>query len=268
MKNIVYTITHKDTKTNIPDGYVFLAVGPNKDTLSIKCIRDDIKNNISNKNNSYSELTGLYWIWKNDNSEHVGLVHYRRYFVSLKKNWLYKGRHIFINKKNKYKILTIDELENELKGYDLIVKNSRYSKYTNEELLRKNLGNELWDNLNEIMYSSDQKYIIEYEKMSKLHNHINCNMFYGNKRIMDKYCEWLFDLLNKVDENHRKKYGEYYHKRELGYLSEILFGIWLNVNNIKYKYIPVVNIENPYDVDGCMDIGEFIKFLFKNILKI
>ena len=44
---------------------------------------DDTGNHISGKNGSYSELTVLYWIWKNMDRKsfaYWGLVHYRRYF--------------------------------------------------------------------------------------------------------------------------------------------------------------------------------------------
>ncbi|RGN01210.1 DUF4422 domain-containing protein [Fusobacterium mortiferum] len=48
--------------------------------------RDSTGNNISLKNKNYSELTGLYWIWKNTDYRYIGLFHYRRYLKLRKRN--------------------------------------------------------------------------------------------------------------------------------------------------------------------------------------
>ena len=86
MKNLniqVYVVSHseediKDIDAN--DIYVPLFVGrAGKDNLGF--VSDDTGDNISDKNSSYCELTGLYWMWKNSTADIIGLVHYRRYFA-------------------------------------------------------------------------------------------------------------------------------------------------------------------------------------------
>lgn len=42
---------------------------------------DNTGDNISAKNETFCELTGLYWAWKNLAADYIGLVHYRRYFA-------------------------------------------------------------------------------------------------------------------------------------------------------------------------------------------
>ena len=50
------------------------------DDRKTKIIGDDTGDNISEKRNSYCELTTQYWAWKNIDADYYGFMHYRRYF--------------------------------------------------------------------------------------------------------------------------------------------------------------------------------------------
>ena len=78
--------THKKFQMPTQAGYSPLHVGKSRHTQKLsEYVGDDTGDNISDKNPFFCELTGLYWLWKNTDSEYVGMVHYRRYFRSLKK---------------------------------------------------------------------------------------------------------------------------------------------------------------------------------------
>ena len=86
-KNIeVIIATHKEYKMPNDDMYLPLHVGA-EGKKDIGYTKDNTGDNISQKNPFFCELTGLYWAWKNLDSDYVGLAHYRRHF-SLKKKSL------------------------------------------------------------------------------------------------------------------------------------------------------------------------------------
>lgn len=83
---MIYIITHKmfDNSISKSNEYKVLHVGNNLDT-SKEYLNDNTLDNISFKNKNYCELTGVYWLWKNSSdldSDPIGIVHYRRYFVT------------------------------------------------------------------------------------------------------------------------------------------------------------------------------------------
>ena len=75
----IYTMTHVPFTPPEDPVYIPLQVGRAlHDGFGYQ--GDDTGDNISEKNPYYSELTGLYWIWKNDGADYAGLSHYRRHF--------------------------------------------------------------------------------------------------------------------------------------------------------------------------------------------
>lgn len=95
----VYVITHKyltDTINKLGYKYLYVGAYKQKERRDGYCY-DDVGDNISIKNNTYCELTGLYWMWKNCKDEYKGLVHYRRFFTS---NSLSANIKYFLDEKN------------------------------------------------------------------------------------------------------------------------------------------------------------------------
>ena len=104
METKMYVITHK--MVNIPQisSYTSLFVGAaNHETDGNFDEKDNTGSNISQKNSSYCELTGLYWIWKNSNADYVGISHYRRFFSN---NAVLGAQKYYINKKDIEEVLT------------------------------------------------------------------------------------------------------------------------------------------------------------------
>ena len=85
-KSIKQYVFHYKNGNIIPDldCYVHIWAGKNSRIADTKLLGDDTGDNISIKNKYYSELTGIYWIWKNEKSDIVGTSHYRRFFTDSK----------------------------------------------------------------------------------------------------------------------------------------------------------------------------------------
>ena len=78
----VFAITHKSFVVPSDPVYIPLQVGRAL-AEDLGYVGDYTGDHISEKNKSYCELTGMYWIWKNiRTSDYVGICHYRRYPVN------------------------------------------------------------------------------------------------------------------------------------------------------------------------------------------
>lgn len=180
---------------------------------------DNTGDNISIKNAHYNELTAVYWAWRNLDADAVGLVHYRRY-LSLHKQ------------KNLATILTQQQTESLLQQHDIILPKKRnyyiesnYSHYVHAHhaeplvLTRK------------IIEQDHPAYLSAFDQVMQRKSAHMFNMFIMKKRPFNEYCQWLFDILAKVEQNLDISDYNQYETRVYGFISERLLDVWLAVNH-------------------------------------
>ena len=240
----IYITSHKKYDFPVRGGiYQPLQVGTNVngkiDNANdlVKWEYDNCKDNISDKNKSYNELTGLYWVWKNSKEDIVGICHYRRYFVSK----LGKACNVLFKKKNGY--FSEKDIRKKLSKSDVIVHNKSFSKENNYQ---NYLINQKYPNDIDIARNVIEEICPEYsnafnEVMESKSAHL-LNMIIGEKSIVDNYCEWLFGVLFEV-ENRLLASGEKEFDRRMGMLGERLLDVWLVKNKIKYSECFTINTE-------------------------
>lgn len=234
MKNIKIIIAaHK--KYRMPDEEMYLPLQVGAEGKSeIGYQRDNIGENISNKNPYYCELTGLYWAWKNLNCDFLGLAHYRRHF---------KGQTCIFKSKFK-KILTQKQLEKKLKHYDVLLPKKRhYYIETNRSQylhVHHEIGLTETENVIKEFYP---EYLSSWNKVMDKRSGHRFNMFIMKKELSDKYCDWLFGILSKVEERIDISSWDKSEQRIYGYLAERLLDVWIDKNGIRYKNIPYMFME-------------------------
>lgn len=230
MENInIYVIMHKVINLEplyLDKCYKELLVGKNEcENKEIQL--DSTGDNISNKNSNYCELTGLYWIWKNSNSDVVGLCHYRRFFIS---------------KKSK-KIMTEKEITENLLDYDIILAKRWKSLNNVYDIYKKNHNIEDLEKCKEIISEYYPEYCESFNKVIYGREMYPLNMFICSKELINEYCMWLFDIFNKLEAMIDLSDRDAYQKRLYGFLSERLLNVWVDYKKLNVYESPFVNTE-------------------------
>ncbi len=234
-------------KYRMPDDSIYLPLhvgAKNTKTVIPGYERDDNgADNISEKNPQYCELTGLYWAWKNLDADYVGLVHYRRYFGSLKNS---KATDVFD------RVLGRDELEELLKASSVIVPAKR--KYYIETLQSHYAHTHYEEQLTKTKKITEEKYpeyLESYERVMEQTSGHMFNMMIMKKDIRSNYCEWLFDILGELEGELKDKRLDPYQGRYIGRVGELIFNVWLdyqittgNIPRYRIKELPCIHMEH------------------------
>ena len=236
----IYVATHKKMSYSLPPIYKLCQVNAALSGHWDGYIYDDQNtDNISEKNYCYCELTAQYALWKNDNSDIKGLAHYRRFFSDVDfptySQYIYNR---FSGSKIRESIINEEQIRTYLKDYDIILQWPYCPYYTSA-----------YEDLTQFVYPTDIEVLIsvidnsfpEYkealnETLSKT-GISYLNMFIAKKDIFNQYSEWLFKVLNEVEEKTDISNYDSQHKRIYGYLSEVLLNVYVQYHKYKIKYV-------------------------------
>ena len=234
----LYVATHKSyNQVQDQDLYIPILVGANKNIGEKNYLRDNQgDNNISDRNFTFCELTGLYWIWKNSKDDIVGLCHYRRYFG--------KNKRFF--KQNS--ILTKNDILKQLNDYDVILPSkgmNEYNGYTAEAFFNKNHDHKVWEMCRQIISENNKDYLDAFNWFSKEKTGYCYNMFIMSREMMDEYCSWLFPILFELDKKIDYSRYDRYNTRMIGFVAERLINVSVHKKQLTVKEFPVFSTEEP-----------------------
>ena len=218
---------------------------------------DDSGANISAKNPYYSELTGIYWVWKNTKQDVTGSCHYRRFFTAqpepilhkLKRllyypAGLYKKRHGLIYTENTDlfapKILNQQELNDLLNQFDAILPQARKLKYTVETHYRRYHDINDLNLLETILTEKYPDYLDAFHDVLQVKSLYANNMFVLKNQHFQEFMAWWFDVLFEFEKRIDLDHYTDYQKRILGFMAERLLNIWFKKQQLNCIELPVI----------------------------
>lgn len=253
---------HKPCDLPKDDIFLPIQVGSAISNVDLGIQRDDQLNgqpcdNISSKNQSYCELTAVYWAWKNikklyPDLEYIGLNHYRRFFDFDHPN-AYRG--LFVQKESEVANITVNynKLSSLLQRYDGIIakkKQYQYPLYIDYSICH--ISDDL-RTLRSVIYEKQSEYTDAFNKVFMRNGALShFNMCVMNWDAFDAYCTWLFSVLSEVEQRIDISNYNANQKRIFGYLAERLWNIYILKNKMKIKEVPIVWYVNDKKQDSVL----------------
>lgn len=208
---------------------------------------DDTGDNISYKKPYFSELTVMYWAWKNQEADYYGLCHYRRYMSFSEQNF---DENIYGNVECKYldaETIKKYSFNNDELIYDTIQSNDFI--FTTVDVSKSGYKN-VYQQYEKVPFLniSDLEVAIrilkeEYPEFSRAADKYfsgkifyPCLMFVMKKNLFDKWCSFIFNVLDKTEKViDVSNYGADT-QRTLGHIAERLFGVFITYLMDSHRY--------------------------------
>lgn len=216
---------------------------------------DDTGDNISDKKNSFCEFTVQYWAWKNCSSEYYGLCHYRRFLTFsdkyFKANVQEQVQEPFLDLPaiKKYDLLNAKHMKQVITKYDVVVNLAAdVTKIPTPAGIQKNVYNH-WAGHDQVFLDKRvlpifvdliKKKFPQYYKATeeylfgKWHRGYNCYVM--KRELFQNMCEFQFSIMFEMEKILAKTSYTNGMERTIGYLGEIMYGIYIYYLQKQNKY--------------------------------
>lgn len=237
--------------------YMPIHVGKALGNVDLGITGDDTGTEISEKNQSYNELTGMYWAWKNlKDVDIIGLCHYRRYFDFHGR--VSRFRECGVVPTSDFAKLDLsvpDKIINRIKDGTAVVANRRYYIidmyhdycfcHISDDIrtlsrVIKELTPQYWPSFNKTMWESNS--------MS------HYNMFIMTWHDFDRYCSWLFSILAEVERRIDISHYNNWQRRIYGFMGERLLNVYVHAQHMKLIHRPVMLIRDGVSTDSALNM--------------
>ena len=258
MNTKVLVCCHKKDICATQEPYMPIQVGKSLSQIDLGIAADNSGDNISEKNSSYCELTGIYWAWKNlKGVDAIGLCHYRRYFDfhnQCRRMFPYENFETkdFNNLNFSIPAQTLDKIA---KGYVVTPKRWSFGMPLGTYYCVKHNGLDL-KKLEIIIESNCNPNYLESFRYIMYGNNklIPFNMFIMRWDFFDRYCKWLFNILSIFEKEIDTSSYDAYQRRIFGFVSERLFNVFLHAEKIKVMKYPIICITDSPTRGRCMQL--------------
>ena len=194
---------------------------------------DEGDGGISALNPHLSELTVLYWAWKNlaeckDAESAIGLAHYRRHFAG-------EGERGTLTSAEAEKLLSrAPVLLPKVRNYYIETLGSHYDHTFSPEYL-------------DLLVSAvadlhPESSVALYRTLSGTRGHM-FNMFVMRSDFVSEYCKWAFPVVLTVEKSIDYSQLSGFDARTPGRLSEFLLDTWLATKNLEPLEVSVREME-------------------------
>ncbi|MBS1066942.1 DUF4422 domain-containing protein [Gluconobacter kondonii] len=252
-KSTIYVCYHSLTHQVEDTVFKPIQVGSDQARFDLFETKDNTGDNISSKNDQYCEMTAVYWAWKNDKqSEWIGLMHYRRFLDFTQRDM----------KPDKFGCISVPQLTPKTLNffgitdegfYKCLEENPDCDGFFPKKWSPRDIGYQTVKDhyalsadhfekdlsiIRSIIQGFSPEYLDAFDRYMSSDIGYFTNIFVLKREPFNKYCEWVFPILEKfstqVDISNYSKQA----KRVHGYLAERLINVFfLSEQNKNYKFV-------------------------------